>query len=115
MTYNNLQLTKTHYKDAKQTLPVSVLNVEYRKQSALNERRSHGHFSGLLYSLFKLFSNKEKNMNTRANNDSAIIRNISAIKNDERQSLLDLEKCAKAARETEACGQYEWINTSDEK
>ena len=54
-------------------------------------------------------------MNSSANNESAIIRNMSRIKDNETQSIQALEKCANAARETEACGQYEWINKSDEK
>ncbi|MCZ6805198.1 MAG: hypothetical protein O7D86_15070 [Proteobacteria bacterium] len=40
---------------------------------------------------------------------------LSEIKDNDSRSLQYLENCANAARETEACGQYEWINTSDEK
>jgi len=114
MAYNKFQLTKAHYSDVKQTLPVTILDVDYHKQSNPIESRSHGHLSRLLQGLFRVFAGKEKNMITSANNESAVIMNISKIKDNEIQSLQDLEKCANAARETEAGGQYEWLNTSDE-
>ena len=113
MAYNKLQLTKAYYSDVKHSMPVSILDVDYRKHATPIESRSHGHLSKLLQGLIRVFASDEKNMIASANN--AAVRNSSEIKNDETQSLLDLENCANAAREAEACGQYEWINTSDEE
>ncbi len=114
MAYNKIQMTKAHNIGVKDSLPVSILDVDYRKQSTPIESRSHGHLSNLLQRLFRIFTSENKIMNTSANNENAVIRNRSELKDDETQSLLDLENFANAARETEACCQYEWINTSDE-
>ncbi|MCZ6805197.1 MAG: hypothetical protein O7D86_15065 [Proteobacteria bacterium] len=59
MAYNKIQLTKAHNSNVKQTLPASILDVAYRKQSTPIESRSLGHLSRLLHSVFRVFTNKK--------------------------------------------------------
>jgi hypothetical protein len=114
MAHNKLQMAKADQIDVEHNLPVSILDVDYRKHSTPIESRSHGHLSNILQRLFRIFTSENKIISNSANNGNTVDRKISEIRNDETQSLQDLEVCANAARETEACGQYEWINTCDE-
>jgi len=114
MAHNKFQMTRANQIDTRHSLPVSALEIDYSRQSTSVESQSHEHLSNMLHRLFRVLTRNENRINNNINNENIAIQNNSEIKNDDTQSLLDLEVCANAARETEACGQYEWINTSDE-
>lgn len=110
MASNRLQITKkTHDIGFKTGLSISVPDFEYTN---IVKNQSHSNSAGFLQMLFSMFANDEKN--TIINNESKTVKNTTSVKDDETQSLLDLENCANAARESEGGGQYEWINSSDE-
>jgi len=114
MTSNIFQLKKAHCIDIKQSLPGLIIDVDFRNHATEVKSRSHGHLNRFLHRLFGRFTRKEKKINSNAYSENAIVRNISEMKDDETQLLLDLENCADVARTAEACGLYEWINKSDE-
>lgn len=112
MAHYKLQMTKAGRNDARHNLPVSVLENNYSKYHRSHESQSHGHLSNMLQKLFRAF--KGNDINTPSTINSNATQNSTDINNENTQSLMDLEVCANAARETEACGQYEWIKSSDE-
>lgn len=114
MAHYKLQMTKAERIDERHNLPVSVLENDYSKYNRSHESRSHGHLSNMLQRLFSVFNSNEKNTSNTIDSKNKVTQDNLEIKDDETQSLLDLEVCANAARETEACGQYEWIKSSDE-
>jgi hypothetical protein len=102
------QILRKDQFDVTHIVPVSALYVE---------SHSEGHLSKLMHDIFSIFSSgDEKDNQVPTNNETMIFQHDleSDIEVNEKQSLNDLEICANAARETEAYGQYEWINTSDE-
>lgn len=124
MAYNKYHMTKAHYINSKHDLPASILDTDYRTHNTSIESRSYGQLSKLLRGIFRIFSSEDAYMDVggrtasgtsrRGNNENSDVKNSAEIKDNETQSLLDLENCANAARETEACGQYDWIKSSDE-
>ena len=107
MPYKRTQIVGKDHIDIAQMAPVS---------SHYAESQSQGHFSKLMHDIYSIFTGEAKNSDVTTKNENMITQhNLEIdIKENEKQSLNDLEICANAARETEAYGQYEWINTSDE-
>jgi hypothetical protein len=114
MTQNKSQMLEAHYNEPRYSLSNTAFDVDYRQHSTPGRSRSHGHLSKLLQSLRGVFINEKTNLDNSANNDINVANAKTEIKDDETQTLRDLEICANAARETEACGQYEWVKSSDE-
>ena len=92
------QMTKGHTIGLRRNLPVSMQSVLIKNQSSETLRTL---FQGLL----KIFFKKEKN--NSINNEKSFSNDILIVKENETQSLQQLEDCANAARKTEGYGQYE--------
>jgi len=103
----NFQTTKGQFTEIRHKLAISMLD---HKTPVLIEN-----LTGLLQRIFVFSNNKEKNNPDNKTSSTKFVGESAKKQKNEIRSLQHLENCANAARQTEACGQYEWVNKSDEQ
>jgi hypothetical protein len=94
--------------DIRHNLPFSMLDREY---PILIKNLAYENLSNLFHNLF--IHPEKSNLDNKLLSIKITHDMLETDKN-EIDSLQRLENCANAARQTEACGQYEWVNKSDE-
>jgi hypothetical protein len=108
-TLMRLQMPKTQMIETKNSQSFSMFT---RKKSIFIKNPFYGNMGILMQRFFGIFTNEA--INDRPNHEKTAIESFDNARVDETNSLQHLENCANAARETEACGQYEWIDKSNE-
>ena len=111
MAYNKIQISREYPYDLTSRLPISLRDTEKLKLTNSIKQGAMGHVNKWRRVLTTLFFSDKNSLNPGAEIKT---KEITRGNDTEKQSLRDLENCANAARETEACGQYEWVKTSDE-